>query len=353
VALEIKALSDRRVSLHASLQNIPPGIAHVRFYQTDTIHDADIEDDVAIPIAAAPAHIDAKSPPTIALGDPFIELAGAAFETVSGLRVNGTLYGKDAGSQATLACFSGPPVQSLLAGEQLSAQLVESDGSPGQVFVAQVQPPRPALATLAIDPDTPIHLATDPLSVTLTMATGNVPSRYAIDLRRARPNATPCDAVRGDDAAYAVLPPSATSLRSATSVRVDLLASQVLGDAAFGPLQIALVDTTSKAQSAWQTLPGTFVRAPRVTSIACGAAGTSCRLLGSGLEWIASLDGPNGTTVQPGHDCTPPHGLQCLVVPPLAHYVLHLVDGGPPVALPDSLISAPAQAPTPAPVASP
>jgi hypothetical protein len=46
--LEIKPLSDRRVSLHAPLQKIPPGDAHVWLYQTDALHNTDIESDVAV-----------------------------------------------------------------------------------------------------------------------------------------------------------------------------------------------------------------------------------------------------------------------------------------------------------------
>jgi hypothetical protein len=102
-------------------------------------------------------------------------------------------------------------------------------------------------------------------------------------------------------------------------------ASQALGDGAFGPLQIALFDSTSKTQSAWLTLPGTFVRAPHVVSITCsGDPGKICSLFGTGLEWIASIDGPAGTAIPPGHDCTPQKELACISVPWLAHYVLHL-----------------------------
>jgi hypothetical protein len=354
--LEIKPLSDRRVSLHAPLPNIPPGDAHVRLYQTDALHDTDIESDVAVRIAAQPAHVDAKNPPTVTLGDPLIELSGAAFETVSGLRLQGGVYTKTSGSQSNVACFSGPPVSSLLPGEAISAQLVESDGSPGQVFVTDVESPRPALVAPALDPDTPTHLSTDPLGVTLTMATGNVPSHYEIHVRRALANTTPCDAVRSDASAFAVLPLATTSLRSATSVRVDLVASQALGDGAFGPLQIALFDSTSKTQSAWLTLPGTFVRAPHVVSITCsGAPAEICSLFGTGLEWIASIDGPAGSAIPPGHNCTPQKEPACISVPRLAHYVLHLVDGGTTLSVPDSVVeprAAPAQA-APAATAAP
>ena len=107
--LEIKPLSDRRVSLHAPLPNIPPGDAHVRLYQTDALHDTDIESDVAVRIAAQPAHVDAKNPPTVTLGDPLIELSGAAFETVSGLRLPGGSIRKLPDRNRTLRASAGRP----------------------------------------------------------------------------------------------------------------------------------------------------------------------------------------------------------------------------------------------------
>ena len=91
-------------------------------------------------------------------------------------------------------------------------------------------------------------------------------------------------------------------------------------------------------------------------SITCsGAPVEICSLFGTGLEWIASIDGPAGTAIPPGHDCTPQKVLACISVPPLAHYVLHLVDGGTTLSVPDSVVeprAAPAQA-APAATAAP
>jgi hypothetical protein len=102
-----------------------------------------------------------------------------------------------------------------------------------------------------------------------------------------------------------------------------------------------LVDAETGIGSNWVPLPGTFVRAPEVTQIACpSAASAMCRLYGTGLAAIDAVEDASGAYVSPGLGCPPTDkGLACVYVPHVAHYTLRLIDAATIETLPDGLIA--------------
>ncbi len=121
---------------------------------------------------------------------------------------------------------------------------------------------------------------------------------------------------------------------------VYLRAADVLGDAAFGTLQLQLVDARTKLASAWTAIPGAFVRAPEVSAIECPAdAAAPCTLLGTGLAAIAGVEDASGRFVAPSFDCTSDEkGMACRSVPHEKHYTLRLEDAQTVFVVPDAAI---------------
>jgi hypothetical protein len=343
VALTATHLDARRVELRASLANVPAGPAAVRFYEDDTQSGRDIEADAALRIQAPAPHV-AGTTATVALGDGFLDLAGTGFERVRGVLIDGATYAKDdATADAMSACFTGPPLGShdqLAAGQQISAQLLMHDGSPGEIFPLIVAPPRPVLASATIVPAASgIRLATDPLTIMLQTPGTPLPQQVAVRLQRAD-DATPapCGPAGADPTAVTV-PAAGVHVRTSSSMAVDLSAD-LLGDRGFGTLEIQIVDAAAKLASRWVPLPGTFARAPAVTQIACPAgAAAPCRLYGTELSAIDAVQDATGAFVAPQAGCPPTDkGVTCVYVPHVPHFALRLVDGGATETLPDGLI---------------
>jgi hypothetical protein len=285
--------------------------------------------------------VDAKSA-IASLGDAFISLSGSGLEGIRTLLVNGATYTKEATSTATTACFDGPPLggAAVAIGQHLTAQLVTDAGTAGEVFPLTVAAPRPMLASALIaDPSAGSYLATTPLIVTLTSSTGTLPRQVAVRVRHVEASTpTPCEASLRDPTAVTIADANVHE-RTANTLAVELRAD-MLHDRGFGTLQMQLVNAETGIGSNWIPLPGTFVRAPAVTQIACpSAAGAMCRLYGTSLAAIDAVSDASGAYVAPGLDCPPTDkGLACVYVPHVAHYTLRLIDAATIEALPDRLI---------------
>jgi hypothetical protein len=208
------------------------------------------------------------------------------------------------------------------------------------VFPITLDAPRPAIAAPALSaPSSPPYLSTTPIVVTVQSAAGALPRQVAIRLRQAAgAPATPCDE-RAADPAAVTLPDNAVHARAGDTLALYFQAG-VLSDRAFGTLQLQLVDKATGEDSNWVSLPGTFVRAPQVTQIACPADATAeCQLYGSNLAAVDAVQNASGTFVAPNLDCPPTDkGVTCAYVPHLAHYTLRLVDNGVLETLPDALV---------------
>ena len=356
IPLERKALDERRVELHASLAKVPPGRARLVFYQDDPVHHTQLESTSTIAIEPPPARVDPASAPIVFIGDRSMAVTGSGFETIGALRLNGTTYRKDRGSASEFACFTGPPFggSGIEAGQMVSAQLLPQDGQRGEAFVMKVGAARPTLLPAQVTPDTSTHLSTDRIRVALTSLSGPLPVRREIRLRHALPVRTPCNAF-GLGNAFVSIPEADTREVSPATLDVTVRAARELGDRAYGTLEISLLDAETKQSSDWVELPGRFIRAPDVSRIACPSdPSTPCTLFGTGLGAIDAIEEPSGDFVRPDADCRPrPSTPSCVLVPHLAHYRLRLADGHLTIAIPDSLINAPAPAGSPAPSTSP
>jgi hypothetical protein len=343
IALTPTQLDARRVELKASLANIPPGPAQIRFYEDDPRAGRAFETAAALAIEPPPSEVDAKSA-VAALGDTFIRLAGSGFEFVRGLVVNGSTYTKETSATATSACFDGPPFgrSGLVTGQNVTAELLPDANVSGQVFQLNVEAPRPKLASALIaQPSSTPYLSTSPLIVTLASGDAALPRQIAVRVRQAaNVQATPCASSAPDPTSVAI-PDANVHVRSAGTLDVDFR-GDVLHDRAFGTLEMQLVDAATGTGGNWVALPGPFVRAPDVTQIGC-PPGTSgmCRLYGTDLSAIDAVKDATGAYVAPGLDCPPTaKGLACVYVPRVAHYTLRLIDGGAIESLPDGLIGA-------------
>ncbi|HEV8019963.1 MAG TPA: hypothetical protein VGP41_01795 [Candidatus Lustribacter sp.] len=342
VPLSATQLDARRVELHASLADVPAGQAQIRFYEDDPRAGRTLETAVALSIQPPPAQVDAPSA-VAALGDRFIRLTGSGFERVRGLLVNGTTYTKEPNATATSACFDGPPFGRLgqVIGQRVTAQLLADGDAAGQVFPLTLEAPRPTLISALIDePSATGYLSTTPLIVTLASGAGALPLEVDVRVRHAgRAPATPCAASLPDPTAVAIAD-SNVQVRSATTLAVDFRAD-VLHDRAFGTLEMQLVDAATGIGGNWVPLPGTFVRAPVVTQIACDSGTTAmCRLYGTDLSAIDAVKDASGAYVAPGLACPfTDKGLACVYVPRVPHYTLRLIDSSTIEALPDALVA--------------
>ena len=342
VALTATALDDQRVELHGSLSGLPAGPAQIHFFEDDPRTRRSLESGVALAIGEPPAAVDPRSA-IMSLGDGFVHLAGAGFERIRGLVVDGIAYAKEPDASATAACFAGaPPAGSSLAvGQHVTAQFVSADGSPGQVFPLTIAPPRPAPADARLTgASQTTHLSTASLTVMLDEQSGALPRQFAVRVRSAGAAArTPCADMQ-PDATAVTLPDGDVQARSPRLAAVSFRAD-ALHDRAFGTLELQIVDLASGLGSAWSAIPGTFVRAPDVSQIACSAdATTACRLYGANLATIDAVADTSGAFAPPGTDCPPTDkGVACVYVPRTAHYTLRLVDGATIETLPDNLIT--------------
>ena len=354
IALAVTHLDDRRVALHASLQNVPAGPARLRLIQADPLHGTQIESASTLAIAPKPAEVDAASVPVANLQDRFIALHGRGFEDIAGVRVGGSEYLKTPSSTAADACFTGPPIDGadMQPDTRISAQLVPRDGSPGQIFEMRIARSRPVLLPPSADPAASPRLSTEPLEVQLTRRDGALPLQREVRLRQAQPEASPCETVATDPVA-ALVPASEVRAQTPSSLAVALRPAQELGDRASGTLQLQLRDVRGDADSAWTDVPGSFVRAPSVAKIECPPnLTTPCTLIGSGLSSIAGVADASGRFVAPSLDCiSDVKGQSCRSVPRVAHYVLRLEDAGATMTVPDAALgqaNAPAASPAPA-----
>jgi hypothetical protein len=140
------------------------------------------------------------------------------------------------------------------------------------------------------------------------------------------------------------VPAADVHVRTATTLAVDFHAN-MLHDRAFGTLEMQLVDAASGIAGNWLSLPGTFVRAPAVSQIACPPTTDGmCRLYGTDLDAIAAVKDMSGSFVAPELDCPPTEkGDGCVYVPHVAHYVLRLIDASTIETLADALIATASQ----------
>ncbi len=342
ITLDARQLDARRVELRASLDGVPAGPAKIRFYEDDPYGSRALESAATVVIEPQPAHVDGKSA-VVSLGDAVIALAGNGFERIRGLLLNGGTYAKDPASTSTSACFSGPPLADagLTVGQQITAQLLTADGSSGEVFPMTIRAPRPAIGPPVLSPSTSSpYLSTTALAVMLQSAAGALPHQVTVRLRHADglPQ-TPCDSLRPDPAAV-TLAGNAVHARGAGALALYFRAD-LLGDRAFGTLQLQVADAATGTGSTWVNLPGTFVRAPRVVQIACPSdPGAACRIYGSELTAIDAVRDASGVFVAPDRDCPPTDkGVACISVQQLAHYTLRLIDEGTIETLHDALIA--------------
>ena len=334
---------DQHVVLHAALTNVPVGPAVIRLYEGDSGDGHPIEVSYPLAIQAPPPSVDSKAVATIALGDRFVSLAGSSFEHVRGVLVNGVAYSKEPGATAESACFDGPPLDATITvGQHIIGQLVPLDGSTGEVFPVSVAPSRPSLANASIvGSATSTHLSTDPLTVTLQTGGAALPRQTGVRIRQSdAPSLTPCESLLADPTTTTTIAASSVHVRAPDRLAVDLRAD-VLQDRAFGNLQLQIVDLATGLGSTWTKLPGSFVRAPAVTTIACPPdASAPCRLYGSGLASIDAVANAAGTYVPVDPNCPPTDkGVACVVVPHALHFTVRLVDGGTIEPLPDALIA--------------
>jgi hypothetical protein len=342
VALTATQLDAHRVELRASLAGIPAGPAQVRLYEDDPGAGRTFETTAALSIHPPPSQVDAKSA-VVSLGDAFISLIGSGFNRIRGVLVNGVTYAKASDANATSACFNGPPLEGsgLTVGQHITAQLETGGADAGQVFPLSIAAPRPALASALISDQAPApYLATTSVIVMLTSGASALPRQVGVRVRQAgAAPATPCASSLPDPTAVAIADAN-VHVRAANTVAVDLRAN-VLHDRAFGTLQMQLTDTATGIGGNWVSLPGTFVRAPSVTQIACPAdANAMCRLYGTDLAAIDAVKDASGAYVAPGLDCPPTDkGLACVYVPHVAHYALRLIDAATMEMLPDGLIA--------------
>lgn len=355
IPLQTKVLDDRRVELQASLANVPAGTAHLRFYEDDVARRGRDESAVTLAIVQRPPHVDLAQSPPLALGDRFVALAGSGLERVAAVKIGGVAYAKTVGSTGTSACFAGPPFDGTkeAAGTSVPAELIGGDGAPGEAFAEPVVAARPVLRTATLSGPgaaDPTHLSTQTLDVALSVA-GALPAQRDVRVRRASAETSPCDAVR-DDGGAATISAADTHLDGASALSVYLRAADALGDAAFGTLQVQLVDAATKLASAWTAIPGTFVRAPQITAIECGA-GASCTLVGTGLAAIDGVEDASGRFVAPSFDCASDvKGKACRSIPRERHYTLRLEDGATLYRVPDAAITGAGDAKPPAPAKS-
>jgi hypothetical protein len=342
IVLTATQLDAKRVELYGTLADAPAGPAQIRFYEDDPRAGRTFETADALAIQPPPAHVDAASA-VASLGDAFIRLTGSGLERVRGVIVNGATYFKEATATATAACFDGPPLggAGLVAGQQITAQLVNDGNAAGQVFPVTLAAARPSLASAvtAASASAP-HLETSPLIVTLSTSGATLPRQVAVRVRQAgTAPATPCDASLPDPTA-APIADADVHVRTAGTVEVDFHPG-VLHDRAFGTLQMQVVDSATGIGSNWVALPGTFARAPDVKQIACPSGTTAmCRLYGTDLAAIDAVADASGAYVPVGLDCPPTDkGLACVYVPHVAHYTLRLIDAATIERLPDELIA--------------
>ena len=339
IPITMSPLDAGRTELRASLNGVPAGPAIVRLYQDDSATGRELETTLPVQIAPAPATVDPASA-IASLGDSFVALSGRAFEHVRSVLIDGVPYVKMPGATATSACFSGAPFAAsrFAIGQSTTAQLVPDDGSAGQVFPLSITAPRPQLdPVVSAAPATP-YFSTS--AVTVNLHGPALPRQLAVRVRHADATPqTPCDAVRADPTS-AALPAADVQVRTGSDA-VITFRPDVLAGLAFGALQVQITDDASKLSSLWQTIPGTVVRAPDVSQIACPAdAAAPCRLYGAGLPTIGGVQTAGGAFVAAGPDCAPtPKGVACVLVPHMAHYVLRLLDGNTQDPLPDSLIT--------------
>jgi hypothetical protein len=176
---------------------------------------------------------------------------------------------------------------------------------------------------------------------------GAVPPHPTVRLRHAVDLQAPCDAV--DTATGTDLPATDVHQVGDASIEAIVLAGARLGDAAFGRLQVQLVDDDTKRASRWADVPGAFVRAPAVARIDCPtAADAPCTLLGTGLTSIDGIGDGSGPFVAPDFACTTAEkGLTCVHVPHLARYVVRLGDRATIETLPLDVITGGHPAPSP------
>ena len=108
-----------------------------------------------------------------------------------------------------------------------------------------------------------------------------------------------------DAATDAIVPLEATHEVTGSELDLTLRAGETLGDRAFGTVQVQLVDADAKLASAWESLPGNFVRAPTISRIDCPVAPAEpCTLLGTNLNAIDGVADADGHFVPPDPGCT-------------------------------------------------
>jgi hypothetical protein len=336
VPLTIKRLDDRRLELQGSPAPALPGEATIRLVEDDGPRGARVEHDATVAIAPAPAEVSTATRVIAYQADRSLRLTGSGFASVGAVRLNGAAYVKDGGATADAACFSGPPIApTLVPGTVATAQLLGSDGAPGELFATTIAAPRPVLLAPTATPRAATYFSTTPLAVVLAVR-GILPDVTAVRIRQAPVTPGPCDAVRPASAAV-TLDPSDVHRQTPGSLRVDLDAAAALHDRAYGTLQVQLVDADANAASDWMTVPGTFVRAPIVDRIECPAdPQAACTLIGSDLDAIAGIEDPPAADATPGLACTSDiKNTQCLSVPHLTHYTLRLEDDSAQLSVPD------------------
>jgi hypothetical protein len=358
MALDAKHLDASHVELTASLASVPPTDAVIRFVQNDPAHGTQIERATTLALAAPPARVDTHTAPSVSLGTRVVELHGSGFDGVAAVRFGPATFEKDSSSTADDACFVGtaPFAPRASAGGTITGTLVGTNGVPGDVFAATIAPARPMLAALGGAPASDalrFSSVADPLA--LATVDAPIPTKFAVRVRRAPARDEPCDALHADDAAVAV-PASATHVTNATHLAVALDAGALLGDGAFGTLQLQLANTRTNLASDWVAIPGTFARSPAIVRIACPTDPSApCSAYGSALGTIAGvLDAAQAGTpsvVPTLGACPPVDKIACVLVPHRAHYVFRLDDDGASFPVADAAVNAPQ--PKPAPSASP
>ena len=266
VPLKITHLDDQRVELTGSLKSVPPGVAQVRFFQSDPAEERTIADSTTLVVAREAATVATKPAPAAYAGDREVLIDGSGLGGVRALEIDSKLYAKTPQSQGDEACFTGAPIggNGEQPGGSVTAQLVPDDKDPGEAFTLQIRGQRPGLAQVRVTPAQSDYTADEALTIALSSGSVPLPRRFEVRMRQAPVVTTPCDALQ-DDPTAVVVPAKDLRRDSISQLTASLAPADVLHDDAIGTLQVQIVDDVTKLESDWVDLPGQFTFAPPPT----------------------------------------------------------------------------------------
>jgi hypothetical protein len=343
--MQSNPLGSNRVKLHVDFGKnaFVPGPAELVFHQNNPPFLSGLPDivdtqKVLLRGAAPKVTVDAQAP-VANIGDPAVALNGSHFENVAGVALGGARYMKESGFTSTSACFVGPPISNAIApGASITAQLLLNEKpEAGETFPLTIQGARPVIRSVSIQPASPLYLSTDTIKIVVT--TDQPIAMPHLRIRQANGTSSDCSGVSGF--AGVAVPDAMLFPVGGNELDAIVQMREVLPKTAYGVLSVQATSDTTKSQSNWATLPGTFARAPWITQILCTAKSEDhCEMNGTDLDVIDGIESAPGTYIRPPYaSCKAQDQHQeCITVPRLAHYALQSLDGAAPIAVPDTLI---------------